>query len=454
MNSPATSPATSRQKRVRTDPTAGTATIDLTTPASTPKTNRSPTKSAIQALEGATESLPTSLHPLVLHFGNKLISIRTKRIIKENIAKRMTREPNYIPKSAKASDFKITLSKGASEDGERVSFLEQQIQQAKETYESSLKNVIEECIILETNALQSQENETIYSLLPALAEAVNTLEGLKTNVHQRVITLLYLDSSFLSHTTSTSRETFIASYCAHHNLETIPSPTIHPLTNTYTTAAQRDKEQLLHTKSLQLPENKGLQTFRKTVECIVTVPSVSFERQVNENDKEIKLKKLSTEIIMGKTTEDTAMELDAEGGASFEQLQDLIKKECDKRDQKYRSLEQKYNKLQDSFDNSQPQKNLHTRGPRGASNKKKLPTVSRRPVPNQRGRPTTTAKRQPHSARPRSITGRQGKADDINKDTTNDNPVKSKANRRSRSRQKKKTSTKDRNKPRPQSQTK
>ena len=141
---------------------------------------------------------------------------------------------------------------------------------------------------------------------------------------------------------------------------------------------------------------------------------------------------------MEKNTEDTAMELDVEGGASFEQLQDLTKKECDKRDQKYRSLEQKYNKLQDSFDNSQPQKNLQSRGPRGASSKKKLPTVSRRPVPNQRGRPTTTAKRQSHSARPRSITGRQGKADDINKDTTNDNPVKSKENMRSRSRQKKK----------------
>ena len=362
MNPPATSPSTSRQKCVRTDPTAGTATINLTTTASTPKTNRSPTKSAIQALEGATVSLPTSLHPLVLHFGNKLISIRTKRITKENIAKRLTREPYYIPKSAKASDFKITLSKGASEDSERVSFLEQQIQQAKETYESSLKNVIEECITLETNALQSQENEIIYSLLPALAEAINTLEGLKTNVHQKVITLLYLDNSFLSHTTSTSRKTFIASYCAHHNLDTIPSPSIHPLTNTYTTAAQRDKEQLLHTKSLQLPENLGLQTFRKTVECIVTVPSVSFETQIDENNKEIVLKRLSTEIIMGKTTEDTAMELDAEGGASFEQLQDLIKKECDKRDKKYRSLEQKYNKLQDSFDTSQLQKNLQTRG--------------------------------------------------------------------------------------------
>ena len=268
--------------------------INLTTTASTPKTNQSPTKSAIQALEGATASLPTSLHPLVLHFGNKLISICTKWITKENIAKHMTREPNYIPKSAKASDFKITLSKGASEDGERVSFLEQQIQRAKDTYESSLKNVIEECITLETTALQSQENDTIYSLLPLLAESVNTLEGIKTDVHQKVITLLYLDSSFLSHMTSTSRESFISSYCAHHNLETIPSPSIHPLTDTYTTAAERDKEQLLHTKSLQLPDNKGLQTLRKTVECIIIMPSVSFEKQIEENNKEIVVKKLST----------------------------------------------------------------------------------------------------------------------------------------------------------------
>ena len=136
-----TSATTSRPKRVRTDPITTTQMIDLTTPASTTKTNRSPTKSAILALEGATESLPSNLHPLVLHFGNKLISIHSKRITKANIAKHMAKEPNYIPKSAKASDFKITLSKGASEDSERISFFKQQIQQGKDTYESSLKNV-------------------------------------------------------------------------------------------------------------------------------------------------------------------------------------------------------------------------------------------------------------------------------------------------------------------------
>ena len=138
----------------------------------------------------------------------------------------MTKEPNYIPKSAKASDFKITLSKGASDNSERVSFLEQQIQQVKDTYESSLKNVIEECISLETTALQSQENDMIYTLLASIAEAINTLEGIKTDIHQKVISLIYLDCSFISYTTSTSRDSFISSYCTHHNLETIPSPTL------------------------------------------------------------------------------------------------------------------------------------------------------------------------------------------------------------------------------------
>ena len=330
MNPTVTSATTSRQKHVRTDPSTTTQMIDLMTPAPTTKTTRSPTKSAIQALEGITASLPSSLHPLVLHFGIKLISIRSKLITKENIAKRMTKEPNYIPKSAKATDFKITLSKGASEDSERVSFLEQQIQQVKNTYESSLKNVIEECISLETTALQSQENDMIYTLLASIAEAINTLEGIKTDVHQKVISLIYLDCSFISYTTSTSRDSFISSYCTHHNLETIPSPTIHPVSTTHTSATERDTELLLHTKSLQRTENNGLQTFCKAIEGIIIMPSMSYEKQIEENNRDIELKKLSNEIILGKTTESTAMELDAEGGASFEQLQELIKKECDK----------------------------------------------------------------------------------------------------------------------------
>ena len=258
--------------------------------------------------------------------------------------------------------------------------------------------------------------------------------------------------SLLSYTTSKSHKSFISSYCAHHNLDTIPSPLIHPITNTHTSAAECDTELLLHTKSLQLPDNNCLQIFRKTIESIITMPSASFKKQIEENNKEIVLKKLSTDIVMGKTTENTAMELDAKGGASFEQLQDLITKECDKRDKKYRSLEQKYNKLQESFENSQLQKNLQTRGQRGASNKKKSPQTNRRRVPNQRGRSTSKRWTQTECTRP--LSRHQGKVDDTNNDTTNDNSGKLKRNRRSRSQQKKKPSATDRTRSRQPSQTK
>ena len=63
---------------------------------------------------------------------------------------------SYVPRSAKATDFKITLSIGAKEDKERVSFLEQQIQQAKSSYEASLKTVIEECISLEIQSTKKR----------------------------------------------------------------------------------------------------------------------------------------------------------------------------------------------------------------------------------------------------------------------------------------------------------
>ena len=450
MNQTATSATTSRQKRVRTDPITTTPMIDLKTPAPATKTTRSPTKSAIQALEGITASPPSSLHPLALHFGNKLISIRSKCITKENIAKHMAKEANYIPKSAKATDFKITLSKGASEDSERVSFLEQQIQQAKDTYESSLKNVIEECICLETSALQSQENETIYTLLASIAEAINTLEGLKTDVHQKVISLIYLDCSFISYTTSTSRDSFISSYCTHHNLETIPTPTIHPLSITHASANERDTELLLHTKSLQRHENNGLQTFRKAIEGVIIAPSVIYEKQIEENNRDIVLKKLSNDIILGKATESTAMELDAEGGASFDQLQELIKKECDKRDKHYRSLENKYNKLQESLQQSQ-QKNSSPRGQGGASNKKKTSPSTARKAQPQRGR--STLKPRPKQQGSRQPQHQKGKADDTTNVVSNEHGRSSMRRRRSQSQLKKKTSSIDRNKQRLQSAT-
>ena len=135
------------------------------------------------------------------------------------------------------------------------------------------------------------------------------------------------------------------------------------------------------------------------------------------------------------------MELDGEVGASFGQLQELIRKEYDKRDKKYRSLEQKYNKLQESVEHSQQQKKMPMRGPRGASNKKKSQPTNQRKAANQRGCSTSRRHTRPG-------TGRNGKAEDTNNNATSGNLEKQKRNRPSRSQQKKSPSNSDRNKSR------
>ena len=84
----------------------------------------------------------------------------------------MEQDTNYVPCSTKATDFKITPSAGMKEDEERVSFLEQQIQQAKDSYESSLKTVIEECIALEIQSAKTEESQLIMDLFQAIRKAI------------------------------------------------------------------------------------------------------------------------------------------------------------------------------------------------------------------------------------------------------------------------------------------
>ena len=146
INSNATNKTRTGHKRVRTQDPEKEQENQKSPPSSTPS---SPTKAVKDALESAVASLPTSLQPLVLHFGHQIITVCCKRYAKKSIMQRMEQDTKYVPRSVKATDFKITLSAGAKEDEERVSFLEQQIQQAKDSYESSLKSVIEECIALE-----------------------------------------------------------------------------------------------------------------------------------------------------------------------------------------------------------------------------------------------------------------------------------------------------------------
>ena len=102
----------------------------------------------------------------------------------------MDMDQTYIPKSAKASDFKITLSNAAMENTERIEFLQHMVDQAKKAYEKTLKDVVQECIVLETNALKKEEREIISEMLYNIATATLTLSGSTCDPHLRVNNLI------------------------------------------------------------------------------------------------------------------------------------------------------------------------------------------------------------------------------------------------------------------------
>ena len=153
---------------------------------------------------------------------------------------------------------------------------------------------------------------------------------------------------------------FLHFYRNHHTLDECPKATIRTMESEYATVAERTKALQYHTASLQRPENSGIQLYIKCLEGILVTPTAAYDKQIEENKRLLNVKKLSNEIIMGKTTEETVMELDGEGAADFEQLQDLIRKECDKRDRRYAKLEDKCNKLEQQVKN--PQKHMTKRG--------------------------------------------------------------------------------------------
>ena len=379
MNSNATNKTHTGPKRVRTQEPEEEQETQKSPPSSTPS---SPTKAAKNALELAVASLPTSLQPLVLHFGHQIITARCKRYAKKSIMQRMEEDTKYIPRSAKATDFKITLSAGAKEDEERVSFLEQQIQQAKDSYESSLKSVIEECIALEIQAAKKEESQLIMDLFPAIGKAIQQLQGTDCDAHLQTVNALKMTPALLQYGPIGNIINFLHFYQNHHTLDEVPKPTVRTMESEYATVDEQTKALQYHTASLQRPENSGIQLYIKCLDSILVTPTAAYDKQVDENKHLLNVKKLSNEIIMGKTTEDTAMELDGEGAANFEQLQDLIQKECDKRDRKYARLEDKCNKLEQQVKN--PQKNMPKRG---RSPNHEEPGASKKNKSNQRNAP-------------------------------------------------------------------
>ena len=206
----------------------------------------------------------------------------------------MQQDKNYVPHSAKATNFKITLSNGAKEDNERVSFLELQIQQAKDSFESALKNVIEECITLEIQAMKKEETQLIIDLLPAIGTTIQKLQGIKCNEHLQSVNVFKMGPNLLQYSPITTMNTFLAFYQTYHSLDDVPNPTIRTMEDKYPTVKECTKAMHFHTALLQRSKNSGIQTCVKCLESILTIPTTSYNKQVEENKHLINPKNYQT----------------------------------------------------------------------------------------------------------------------------------------------------------------
>ena len=239
--------------------------------------------------------------------------------------------------------------------------------------------MIEECIALEIQAAKKEESQLIMDLFPAIGKAIQQLQGTDCDAHLQTVNALKMTPVQLQYGPIGNIINFLHFYQNHRTLDEVPKPTVRMMESEYATVEERTKALQYHTASLQRPENSGIELYIKCLDCILVAPTAAFNKQLDENKCLLNVKKLSNEIIMGKTTEDTAMELDGEGAANFEQLQDMIRKECDKRDRKYARLEDKCNMLEQQVKN--PQKNMPKRG---RSPNQEEPGASKKNKSNQR----------------------------------------------------------------------
>ena len=356
----------------------------------TTQSSKSPSKAAVAALNRALETLPTSLEPIISHYGRQIITCRSKLYNKRSMQKKMADDKEYIPKSAKATDFKPTLSKAAEDDNAvRLEFLNAQVEQMKDTYQKSLRSVIEECIEFEATALEKEEKELTSDLLHTLSAATAEHEGATCDAHLRVVNLLKLDKNLFKHSPDKTVDAIGTHYKQHHSVTVLPTATL-VIANTSANADAEEQLAALREQALseQLPENKGLTLFRRCIKTILIIPTESFLGQHTDNQRTLALKKMATNLIDGKTTEETAMELDAEPTASLGQLQDLVKQEIDKRDKKYKELEKNYRNLEKKLGRNSNNNDNYNRN-NSNSNKRSNNSNNRPPknsTPRGRGR--------------------------------------------------------------------
>ena len=160
---------------------------------------------------------------------------------------------------------------------------------------------------MEIQAAKKEESQLIMDLFQAIGKAIQQLQGTECSEHLQTVNALKMMPTLLQYGPIVNIINFLHFYQNHHTLDEVPKPTLRTMDAEYATVGERMVAMQHHTASLQRPENSEIQLYTKCLESILVTPTTSYDKQVKENKRILNVKKLSNEIIMGKSTEETTI---------------------------------------------------------------------------------------------------------------------------------------------------
>jgi hypothetical protein len=386
--------ATGSSKRTRFDATAQLATPD----ASTAPTSQTPIAIAERHIKSHVMSLLPSIANILETTATKHILLLAKAHNKRRHASTMENDDEYIPRSARVK-FELLVSKKVDESP-AFAVLREETATIIMDFQKSLKSKILAATKLEVTSLETTIKEDLAKAICIATRAFLIADGHSTVNHHRVVNTL-LDrhhEALLKHATTTLAE-FRSIYKEQHGLDELPppfAPAPPPPPATPTPRTHENAESLFAQGGLYNtqppappatapptnPADREVAKILRALDSTFIVAWDIYQDTQKKQDINLELKKLSTTYFTEAATEDTQMEVDAEGAVDPQQLKELVRKQAQATNKK---LNAELSKLKSQFASLRTAKNT-PKGPRdGALQKEKTTrTQSRRTKPSAR----------------------------------------------------------------------
>ena len=358
----------------------------------------------------------------------------------------MQKDVEFIPRSARI-DFDFYVRPEIKES-EEFQVIKSETDHMISDFQKNLKSSIVRTLILEIEFIKSELNHNIIELIYHSSKAFHLLHNPMQNNPTVTCTVTHLINAYgdnLLMYTSLDKSAFKQEYVRIFNDQLILNlSTSSGVTNANDPNNPYARNRQLSQDNTVLPSYLGeasrfIDSLRSTMETILHTSFNQYENQVRSNQVASQLAAYSTEVLVDKSTSDTAERMDASPSITPENMQELVKKTTataiSSLTKEIQSLKDKLRNSKSTIKNDKSQKNTSPRGRKGASEKKKSQKSNRRnssrsPSPKRNNKPKG-------NQREHGNQNNDSKRDSKSNNYKSDKKRTTKNRRRSRSRQRK-----------------